>query len=129
MLTLQFVPYHELSKLSPAQRINRLLAEVKENKIVLMEGRLRPEEEAKLIQKTMEDVSPGFQGVELCTIYPESSNEKAFSKLKLMFANLLIGDRSGLTVIGPASLVKEIRRDPNKIQLFTANARKKSRRR
>lgn len=129
MLTLQFIPYHEMQKLSSTQRINRILAEVKDNKIVLMEGRLRADEETKLIEKTMEEVSPAFQGVELCTIYPESSNEKIFSKLKLLFASLLIGDRSGLTVIGPASLVKEIRRDPNKIQLFTANAKKKSRRR
>lgn len=119
MLTIQFIPYHEVSKLSSQQRINRLLAEVKENKLVLMEGRLKPEEETKLIQKTMEDVSDVFSGVELCTVYPESGEDNLFAKLRVMFANLLIGDRSGMTLIGPATIVKEIRRDPNKIQLLT----------
>ena len=133
MLTIQFIPYHEVSKLSSQQRINKLLAEVKENKLVLMEGRLKPEEETKLIQKTMEDVSEEFSGVELCTVYPEGGEDTLFAKLRVMFANLLIGDRSGMTLIGPASIVKEIRRDPNKIQLLTnssmsATPRKRSRR-
>ncbi len=119
MLTLQFIPYHEIASLSSSQRIARILSEVKENKIVLMEGRLKPEEEAKLIEKTMEDVSREFKGIELCTIYPEVRNERLFAKLKLSFANLLVGDRSGITVIGPATMVKEIKRDPNKIQLLT----------
>ncbi len=122
MLTIEFIQYHELAKLSPQQRLNRLLTEVKENKLVMMEGRLRPEEEAKLIQKTMEDVSADFQGVELCTIYPGMGDDNLLAKLRLSVANLLIGNRSGLTLIGPASLVKEIRRDPNKIQLLTATS-------
>ncbi len=133
MLTIQFIPYHEVAKLSSQQRINKLLAEVKENKLVLMEGRLKPEEETKLIQKTMEDVSEEFSGVELCTVYPEADKDSLFAKLRVMFATLLIGDRSGMTLIGPASIVKEIRRDPNKIQLLTnssmsATPRKRARR-
>jgi len=32
---------------------------------------------------------------------------------------LLLGNRSGLTIIGPANVVKEIKQDPDKIQLFT----------
>ena len=38
---------------------------------------------------------------------------------------MLLGDREGITIIGPASVVKEIRRDPNKIQLFTFDLKRK----
>ncbi len=125
MITLQFVPYNELNKLTPPGKIKRILDIAKDNKIVLVEGRLKPEEEADLIQRTMEEVNPHFKGVEICTIYPESKNIDMFEKLRATMINLLVGDRRGLTVIGPATIVKEIKRDPNKILLLTNNAKKK----
>ena len=127
MITLQFVPYAELSKLTPPGKIKRILDIAKDNKIVLVEGCLKPQEEADLIQKTMEEVSSHFKGVEICTIYPESKNVDVFEKLKAIVLSLLVGDRRGLTIIGPATIVKEIKRDPNKILLLTNNAKKKRR--
>ena len=128
MITLQFVPYNELNKLTPLGRIKKILDIVKENKIVLVEGRLKPSEEAELIQRTMEEVNREFKGIELCTIYPENKNDDAINKLKATMIDLLIGNRRGLTVIGPATIVKEIKRDPNKIQLLTNNMKKRRRR-
>ncbi|MBS3108261.1 DUF2073 domain-containing protein [Candidatus Woesearchaeota archaeon] len=128
MITLQFVPYNELNRLTPLGRIKKILDIVKENKIVLVEGRLKPSEEAELIQRTMEEVNREFKGIELCTIYPENKNDDAINKLKATMIDLLIGNRRGLTVIGPATIVKEIKRDPNKIQLLTNNMKKRRRR-
>src|SRR3989344_2062085 len=127
MITLQFVPYSELIKLTPVGRIKKILDIAKENKIVLVEGRLKPSEEAELIQRTMEEVNKDFKGIELCTIYPESKNGDTIDKLKATMLNVLIGNRRGLTIIGPATIVKEIKRDPNKIQLLTNNLNKKKR--
>ena len=33
----------------------------------------------------------------------------------------MLGYKGGMTIIGPASLVKEIKRDPTKIELLTVN--------
>lgn len=118
-LTLQFVPYHELSALEPEKRINRLLDIVKKDKVVLMQGRLKPSEEAWLIQKTMENVSKNFKGIELCTIYPESKNDRLWNNLRNLLVKFLMGTREGLTIIGPATIIKEIKRNPDKIELFT----------
>ena len=119
MLTLQFVPYHEIGRLSSDSRVRKLLNLVKEDKIVLMQGRLKPEEETNLIEKTMEDVSKDFSGIELCTIFPDNKNIGFFDKFKRGFANMLIGYKEGITIIGPATIVKEIKRDPNKVMLLT----------
>jgi len=123
-LTLRFVPYSDIEVMNSEDKITHLLSIVKEKNIVLMEGRLKPEEEAALIHRTMETISKKFKGVELCTIYPEDKNLDFFRKMKKNFASLILGDREGLTIVGPASIIKEIRRDPNKIQLFTVNVRK-----
>ncbi|MEK6940962.1 MAG: DUF2073 domain-containing protein [Nanoarchaeota archaeon] len=125
MLTLQFIQFHELQRLNSRQRIKRIIDEVKDNKIVLVEGRLRPEEETQLIEKTMEDISKDFKGIELCTLDQSRSNERLLTKLRLLFASLLIGDRRGMTVIGPATIIKEIKRDPNKVQLLTTGYRRR----
>ena len=47
MLTIRFVPYNEIVDLSSARRIHKLLEIVKENKIVMLEGRLKKEEETQ----------------------------------------------------------------------------------
>tara|TARA_Y100000310_G_scaffold137447_1_gene136332 strand:- start:25085 stop:25489 length:405 start_codon:yes stop_codon:yes gene_type:complete len=123
MVTFQFVPYQDIQPISSAKRINKLLNIVKQDKIVLMEGRLKKEEEADLIEITMEEISSKFKGIELSVIYPDKNKQNASQKIKGVFAKMLLGDRQGMTIIGPASVVKKIERNPDKIELFTTEAK------
>jgi len=125
MLTLQYLPYNEYCDLSSDGKIRKLLGIVKTDSIVLMEGRLTAEEEAKLIEKTMEQITRSFKGIEICTIFPDKKNDPFFKKMKNDFYKLLLGNRVGVTVIGPATIVKEIKKDPNKIELLTKNSRRR----
>src|SRR3989344_4374205 len=125
MLSLQFVPYNEIQNLDSSGKIKKLLNIVKKNEIVLMEGRLNTKEETQLIEQTMKDISPRFKGIEICTIYPENKDIPLSGVIKRGLSQLLLGNREGLTVIGPATIVKEIKRDPNKIHLYTGSRRKK----
>lgn len=124
MLTLQFVPYHEVETLDSSQKINKLLSIVKDDKIILLQGRLTNTEETKLIERTMSQVNSNFKGVEICTIYPQKVNKNIKEKIKNEMIKMLLGNREGLTIIGPATIVKEIKRDPNKIQLLITEAKK-----
>ncbi len=126
-LTLQFVPHSEIENLSPLTRIHKLLKMAKENKIVVLEGRLKKEEEAELIRVTMEEIDDDFKGIEMSVIYPKPTDGGIMGKVKSNLANILLGERVGLTIIGPATIVKEIKQDPNKIQLLTKEASKKKR--
>ncbi len=118
MLTLQFVPYSEIEKLDAEERVAKIIDLVKEDKIVLMQGRLHPEEEALLIERTMSQIEEAFKGIELCTIYPEEKDLPVFGRFKKEMIKRIIGNRDGVTIVGPASVVKEIKRDLNNIQLF-----------
>jgi hypothetical protein len=53
----------------------------------------------------------------------------ALKKIKKEFFRLMLGNSEGMTIIGPASVIKEIKRDPNKIQLYTFSSGKKTKRR
>jgi|TARA_Y100000310_G_scaffold93932_1_gene91520 hypothetical protein len=125
MVTLQFVPYHEIEDLGSARRVKKLIDIVKENKIVLLQGRLKKEEETDLISIAMEEFGSRFKGIELAVINPGDKDTVGVKKLRSNLFGFLLGDRQGLTIIGPANIVTEIKKDPNKIELFTKEARKK----
>ena len=129
MLTLQFVPFSEIETLSAVGRIRKLLNIAKENKIVLLQGRLKREEEAELIKATMEEINEEFKGIELGVIHPDSKNLRGIQKVRNDFYNFLLGDRQGITIIGPASIVKDIKKDPHKIQLLTEDSGRRRKKR
>jgi len=125
MLTLQFIPFNEIEHLSSERRINKLLSSVKKNNVVVMQGKLKPQEEAELIQRTMEEVSKDFKGIELCTISQDRRRKrKREENLKEKLVKWLVGDREGMTIIGPANVVKEIKKNPDKIELLTHNLKR-----
>lgn len=125
MVTLQIIPYADIERLSSIGRVRKLLNIAKQNKIVLLQGRLRKDEETELIKVTMEEINQEFRGIEMVVINPPRIRVDGFEKLKYGLMTLLLGERSGFTVIGPASVVKKIKKEPNKIELFTQERRLK----
>lgn len=117
------MPFSEVKELSISERVKKILSVVLGNKIVILHGRLRPEEEARLIEDTMAlvDHVKNFKGIELAVIEPDLRKENVFVKARYGIAKRLVGDSSALTVIGPASIIKEIKRDPKKIELLLQN--------
>lgn len=123
MITLRIVPYTEIEELTAVGRIRKLLNIAKENKIVLLQGRLRHDEEAELIKATMEEINKEFRGIEIAVIHPSSEKLSGMNKFRAGLVSALLGDRAGLTVIGPANVVKKIKKDPQKIELLTVESR------
>ena len=119
-LSLHVIPFVELRDMSISDRVKKVLNLVLGSKIVIIHGRLRAEEEARLIEDTMAMVDHvrGFRGIELAVIEPDLKDESIFYRMKHGLAKSLVGDSSALTVVGPASIIKEIKRDPKKIELM-----------
>lgn len=119
-ITLQFIPYSELAYLTSYKRVKKLLEIVGEEKIVFFQGKLTPEEEADLIEETMKRVSKSkkFKGIELTTFSPKVIHLPFFSQVREGIAGIIAGNREVMTVIGPATVIREIRKDPTKIQLL-----------
>lgn len=119
-LSIQFMPYSEIRDLSDDDRIKKILKIVLGNNILFLQGRLKSLEETRLIGDTMAmmDHVKGFKGVELAVI-ANNRKEKFFEKMKKGIVNALSGgDLGAVTIIGPATIIKEIKRNPKKIELF-----------
>lgn len=118
--SLQFLPYSEIKDLDSNERIKKILAIVLGNNILILQGKLKAEEETRLIGDTMAMIEhvKDFKGIELAVL---SSNGETgiFSKMKSGIVKALSGgDLGAITIIGPATIVKEIKRNPKKIELL-----------
>ena len=93
------------------EKIRMILDGVREGNIVILEEGLSPDEESKLIEVTMTEISPDeFNGIEIET-YPRSETSDSGFLGRLMGRE----STSTLTVIGPANQIETLHKDENLI--------------
>ncbi len=118
-LTIHFMPYSEIANEDTSGRIKKILGLVLQNKIIILQGRLKADEEAKLIEHTMALIGnlKGFQGIEIASMSGEVE-AGIFTSIRQNIARILVGEQDSVTIIGPATIVKEMKRNPRKIELL-----------
>ncbi|GAB3314540.1 DUF2073 domain-containing protein [Haloplanus rallus] len=105
-----------MEDLTGMEKIRLILDGVREGNIVILEEGLSPDEESKLIEVTMTEISPDeFNGIEIET-YPRSETADR------SFLDRLMGRESTkkLTVIGPANQIQTLHKDENLISALVS---------
>ena len=111
MIKIKFIPYEQLR--ADSRRVFRAL---ESKSIVLIDAKLGPEEEADLIRDTMERFCEKFTGIELSSLEPNDLS--GLGKVRSTIAELLSGKKRGFTLIGPASIVRKIKKNPQELQVY-----------
>jgi hypothetical protein len=97
------------------EKIRMILDGVHEGNIVILEEGLSPEEESRLIEVTMTEISPDeFNGIEIET-YPKSGSPDGLLN-RLMGKN----QTKKLTVIGPANQIETLHKDETLISALVS---------
>ncbi len=119
-LTIYFMPWREIADEDATGKIKKILGIILQNKIIILQGKLSSEEETKLIENTMTLVGniKGFQGIEIAAVSGEGKFKGLFDRIRHNIARILVGERDTVTIIGPANIVKDIKKDPKKIELM-----------
>ena len=102
------------------ERIRKILGIVLGNNILILQGKLKSEEEIRLIGDTMAMIGhvKDFKGIELAVI-SGNVEKNLVDKMRTEIVKVLSrGDLGAITIIGPATIVKEIKRNPRKIELL-----------
>ena len=108
-ISFNLVSRQKLENLTSAEKLNFILKEVKKGKILVLEEGLTPIEQTSLIECTMREIEQDtFIGVEM-----EGYGEDAPTFLQKLLG---LGRRPRMTLIGPADLLKTVRKDSNMIQ-------------
>lgn len=118
--SIQFLPYSEIRDLDSNERIRKILGIVLGNNILFLQGKLKAEEEARLIGDTMAMIGhvKDFKGIELAVIGGNGDDSILDRMRSGIIKALSKGDLGAMTIIGPATIVKEIKRNPRKIELL-----------
>jgi hypothetical protein len=114
---IDLISGERMSGLTSMEKIRMILDGVHEGNIVILEEGLSPDEESRLIEVTMTEISPDeFNGIEIET-YPKSdANEGGFF-------NRLMGNEDPpkkLTVIGPANQIETLHKDETLISALVS---------
>lgn len=114
-LKIKFIPYERFKR----NKFRTFLKDLQESTILLIDAKLTADEEAHIIKETMRKVSGMFTGIELNSL--EISNAKKmgnFGKIKNMMIERIIGKKRGLTIIGPAKTIRQIKKNPEELLLY-----------
>lgn len=113
---IDLISGERMARKATMEKIRMILDGVHEGNIVILEDGLTPDEESRLIEVTMSEISPDeFTGIEIET-YPRSSTDE----------NGLIGRLMGrtgnskLTVIGPANRLETLHKDETLIKALVS---------
>lgn len=108
-ISVNLVSRQKLEELSPSEKLKFILKEVQNGKILVLEQGLTPVEQTNLIEQTMKEIKQDtFIGIEM----------EGYSEDRPSFIQKILGviKKPRMTVIGPADLLKTIRKDNSMIQ-------------
>ena len=113
-LKIRFVPYEKFKRNGKKS----LLRDLQENTILLIDAKISPEEEAYIIEETMKKVSERFSGVEMSSVELGEKAENVLGMVKNALLERVLGKKRGMTIIGPAKIVRKIKKNPEELLLY-----------
>jgi uncharacterized protein len=108
-LKMDFVSSEALKESSSMEKISMIVDKVKEGDLLVIEGGLTPTEEAELIETTMREIDiENFVGIDIYTLEKDKSSFFGLSKKKAI----------GITIIGPANVMKTVKKRENFLSMI-----------
>ena len=115
MLRIKLIPYEKLKR----GNYSDLLKDLKEGTIIIVDAKLTPSEEADLIEGTMKIISDRFSGIELSSLeLTELKDTTRMDRFRNLIIEMILGKRRGLTIIGPAKIIRKIEKNPEELLLY-----------
>ncbi len=108
-LKMDFLSSSMLNSRTSMEKISMIVDRVKNGDLVVIEGGLNPEEEAELIETTMREIDvDNFMGIDIYTLEKDKKSFFGLSKSKIV----------GITIIGPANVMKAVKKKSNFLSMI-----------
>lgn len=130
-LNMNFISSAKLNGKSEEKKIDFVLNKVKDGSILVLDGVMKPEQEMALIKETMRRVDDGFPGIEVCSLEKPMNGFTQFfefltergEKVRNFFLTMAGEEprtklKTGITLIGPAKIIKKIKKNPDSFSVL-----------
>ena len=108
-LKMDFLSSSALESSTSMEKVSMIVDRVKKGDLVVIEGGLTPEEEAEQIEATMREIDvENFMGIDIYTVEKDKTSFFGLSRKKTV----------GMTIIGPANVMKEVKKKSNFISMI-----------
>jgi uncharacterized protein len=108
-LKMDFLSSDALKNRTSMEKISLIVEKVKAGDLLVMEGGLTPSEEAELIETTMREIDiENFVGIDIYTLEKDKISFFGLSKKKTI----------GITIIGPANVMKSVKKKSNFLSMI-----------
>lgn len=108
-LKMDFLSSTALEAQTSMEKISMIVDRVKTGDLVVIEGGLTPEEEAELIETTMREIDvEKFVGIDIYTLERDKKSFFGLSHKKTV----------GITIIGPANVMKTVKKSSNFLSMI-----------
>ncbi|MFH1424206.1 MAG: DUF2073 domain-containing protein [archaeon] len=116
-LEMDFLSMEKVEGHTVEEKLLNVLDYVKGGHIVILDEALDPNDEARLVARTMESIDTEFAGIEFCSL-PKRENPVYATISKVVgFVTRKNARIPGLTLVGPSSVIRKIKRDPDSFQV------------
>ncbi|RZV11989.1 DUF2073 domain-containing protein [Natrinema hispanicum] len=114
---IDLISGERMDGMATMEKIRMILDGVHDGNIVILEEGLTPDEESRLIEVTMAEISPDeFNGIEIET-YPKSEARDSSLLGRIMGSDKV---ETKLTVIGPANQIETLHKDETLISALVS---------
>lgn len=118
-IPIEFISRQRIDDQGFEEKLELILEEVKEGKILVLEESLSPEEETRLIQGAMEKVSDDFPGIEFSSL---EGHEDLFDRVINNFYSLVGRERKrGLTIVGNSDVMEKVEKREDSVSLLASS--------
>lgn len=116
-MEVKIVSNSMISQLDSSKKIDKLYQMVKSGNLVILEGRLTNNEELMLTSKSLKHINDKFSGIDIAFLNVKK-DANLLDKIKFKLATYLLKYEIGITVIGPSKKVKELKMNPEQIDIL-----------
>lgn len=113
---VEFIQSTQLDSMAQTEKVTTIIEKVKDEKIIVLESGLDPEEQSKLVEMTMNSIDPSndFTGISIETPKKKKKTEK--SRFRKMVSKATGSDsNNSITVIGPSNRIETLKKDEDQL--------------
>ncbi|MCK5039539.1 MAG: DUF2073 domain-containing protein [Candidatus Aenigmarchaeota archaeon] len=116
-LKIKLLPHKKILELKRGHVDWKIIRDLKNENILIIDEEITPSEQSILINEIMTNISDDFSGIEIACL-DINKDKTLLKKLQKLLVRIISGKRSGMTIIGPANIVKKIKKNPEYLVVY-----------